>query len=171
MIQMLLKKILLSILIITLLSVSLSGCDDTFLDDILNQIGEIDTDSTKETNIEENTGTIYIILSGDDLYDVSLDGAVKLYNVTEGQYTLSEVPYGDHTFEAIATSEEDSCVRDIVGKDIKIPETYIYLTPIADDGSVTIYLTSTYSDHHYNIKMDGREYHSNVPTGTIIYLM
>jgi len=49
------------------------------------------------------TGTVYLVLSGDNTYDLKMDGVTKFSNKETGTYTLPNVSIGDHFFEAIDT--------------------------------------------------------------------
>jgi len=151
--KMFLKKVLLSVLIVSIVAFGLTGCDP-LLDEILDQT---DTDSTVKT------GTVYLELTGEGLYNLGMDGGDDFSNVNAGKYTLSEVTYGYHHFSA--KDSLGSCKYDETTKVIDSPVTYIYLNPEPQDGGVNIILTSTYSDHHYNIKMDGQYFHQNVSVG------
>ena len=135
---MFLKKVLLSVLIVSIVAFGLTGCDQ-LLDEILDQT---DTDSTVKT------GTVYLELTGEGLYNLGMDGGDDFSNVNAGKYTLSEVTYGFHNFSA--KDSLGSCKYDETTKVIDSPVTYIYLNPEPQDGGVNIILTSTYSDHHYN---------------------
>ena len=151
--KMFLKKVLLSVLIVSIVAFGLTGC----LDDIIGT-GDNNTPGT------EQTGTVNLVLSGEGLYNLSIDSLLKFPNANAGQYTLPEVSYGYHHF--YASDSLGSCKYDETGKVIDSPVTYIYLNPEPQDGKVKLHLTSTYSDHHYNIKMDGKVKFSYVTVGT-----
>ena len=75
-----------TLLIVSILSIGLTGCLD------------IVTPQPTPT-----TGTVNIIVSGDYKYDLKMDGGTVFSDKTEGTYTLTNVPIGNHTFEAIDT--------------------------------------------------------------------
>jgi len=153
-----LKKILLSVLIVIILSLGLVGCTALVLWDEINNPSNSNSDNT------EDTGTVYLVLSGEYICDISMDGKVEKQGVSAGMHQMLDVPYGSHTFEAKATN--GSCVKAVKTQTIQESETTIYLTPSPQGAKVFIYLTSTYPDHHYNIYMDSTLYHANVSLGT-----
>ncbi|MBN2395959.1 MAG: hypothetical protein JXC36_05810 [Candidatus Atribacteria bacterium] len=81
--SLLLKKVFLSLLIVSMLSIGLTSCLDIV--------------------VPPTTGTVNIIVSGDYTYDLKMDGDEVFSDKPEGTYTLTNVPIGNHTFEAIDT--------------------------------------------------------------------
>jgi hypothetical protein len=79
--SILLKKFFLSLLIISILSIGLTGCLD------------ITVPSTK--------ATVKLIVSGDYTYNLYMDGDKVFSDKPKGTYTLTNVSIGEHTFEAI----------------------------------------------------------------------
>jgi hypothetical protein len=79
----LLKKIFLSVIIVSILSIGLMGCLDIV--------------------VPATTGTVKLIVSGDYTYDLYMDGDKVFSNKPEGTYTLNNVSVETHTFEAIDT--------------------------------------------------------------------
>jgi hypothetical protein len=82
--SLLLKKVFLSLLIVFIVSIGLTGC--------------LDIVAPPAT---PTTGTVNIILSGDYTYNIKMDGVTKFEDKESGTYTLTNVPIGNHTFEAI----------------------------------------------------------------------
>ena len=81
--SLLLKKAFLSLLIVSIVSIGLTGCLDIV--------------------VPSTTGTVKLIVSGDYTYDLKMDGNTVFSNKPEGTYTLTNVSVGNHTFEAIDT--------------------------------------------------------------------
>ena len=79
-----LKKIFLTILIVSMLSIGLTGCLDITI---------------PETETE--TGTVNIKVFGNYTYDLYMDGYEVFSDKPEGTYTLTNVSIGYHTFKAI----------------------------------------------------------------------
>jgi hypothetical protein len=82
--SLLLKKVFLSLLIVSIMSIGLTGCLDIVVPDT-----------------EPTTATVNITVSGDYTYDLYMDGYKVFSKKPEGTYTLTDVPTGNHTFEAI----------------------------------------------------------------------
>ena len=110
--SLLLKKVFLSILIVSILSIGLTGCMD------------IVVPPTTPT-----TGTVNIIVSGDYTYDLKMDGVIKFSDKPSGTYTLYDVSIGNHTFEAIDTWGSD-VGYDSETKYISAGTNNVYLSPL-----------------------------------------
>ena len=81
--SLLLKKVFLSLLILSIISIGLTGCLDIV--------------------VPSTTGTVKLVVSGDYEYDLKMDGDTYFSDKPEGTYTLTDVPIGNHSFEAIDT--------------------------------------------------------------------
>ncbi|HZK11236.1 MAG TPA: hypothetical protein VFD10_02630 [Atribacterota bacterium] len=46
------------------------------------------------------TGTVYLVVSGSYYYDLYMDFDPYFYDVYQGTYTITNVPIGNHFFEA-----------------------------------------------------------------------
>lgn len=78
------KKLLLSILIFSIISFGLTGCVDIVI---------------------PATGTVYISIVNDDYwYDIYVDGVYQNETDGNGNLTITNVPVGNHFFEAYDTS-------------------------------------------------------------------
>ena len=51
--------------------------------------------------ITSTTGTVYLVLSGPYLYDLYTDDYRYFDNVSRGTYTITNIPTGNHLFEAV----------------------------------------------------------------------
>ena len=49
------------------------------------------------------TGTVYLIVAGGFLYNLEMDYTVRFWGVSSGTYVLTNVPIGNHYFEATDT--------------------------------------------------------------------
>jgi len=106
--RLFLKKAFLSILIVLIFTIGLTGCIDIV--------------------IPGNTGTVKLVISGDWEYDLKMDGVTKFWDKSSGTYTLPDVSIGDHTFEAIDTFGA-SFGYDSETKYIESGSNYVYLYP------------------------------------------
>ena len=78
------KKVLLSLLIFSIISFGLTGCVDIVI---------------------PATGTVYIRIANDDWeYDIYADGIYQNTTDENGNLTITNVPVGNHFFEAYDTS-------------------------------------------------------------------
>src|SRR5665648_387084 len=110
-------KAVLVILTIAVLGFGLAGC-----------VTISPTTPPIEPPFEPTTGTIQLVVSGTYTYDLTMDGITRFSNKQPGTYTITNVPTGNHTFEAI-----DVCGSD-VGYDSEIKyisagSNYVYLSP------------------------------------------
>jgi hypothetical protein len=145
--RLLLKKLFLSVLIISILSIGLMGCLDITI---------------PETETE--TGTIQIVVSGTNSYNLTMDGVTRFSNKQPGTYTLTKVPVGNHTFEAIDV-RGSSYGYESVTQNISTGTNYVYLEPQSIPTTGTVYIVLS-GDEKYNLKMDGITYFSNRPAAT-----
>lgn len=106
-------KVVLLVLTITILGFGLTGCS-------VNLGPVVPPIST--------TGTVYLVLSGDENYDLIMDGVTKFSNKETGTYTLPNVSIGDHFFEAIDTWGA-VWGYDSVTQYISAGSNYVYLYP------------------------------------------
>lgn len=74
------------------------------------------------------TGTVHIVVSGGERYDLKMDGETKFTNVTSGTYTITNVSTGSHFFEAIDTWGA-SFGYDSKTQSIFTGTNYVYLNP------------------------------------------
>jgi hypothetical protein len=70
-------KIFISLIVLSLLAIALTGCVDII--------------------IPGDTGTVRVTLSGTFYYDIKIDGATKLSNKAPGTYNITGVPTGYRT--------------------------------------------------------------------------
>jgi|LDZT01.1.fsa_nt_gi hypothetical protein len=145
--KLFLKKVFLSILIVSILSIGLTGCLDI-------------TVPPSETE----TGTVKLVVSGDYYYDLTMDGVTRFSNKQPGTYTLTNVPIGNHSFEAIDV-DGVSYGYDSVTQYISTGTNYVYLEPQSTPTTGTVYIVLS-GDETYNLKMDGMTYFSSKPAAT-----
>jgi hypothetical protein len=142
------SRVFLSILIVTILSLGLTGCDGIII----------------VTPSNDNTGTVKLVVSGNWYYDLKIDGTTKFSNKPEGTYTIFNVPVGSHTFEAIDTDGE-SYGYDSTTVYISSGTNNVYLDPVPSNTTGTVYIV-IYGDYEYDIKMDDVFKFINVSSGT-----
>ena len=145
--SLLLKKVFLSLLIVSILSIGLTGCLDIVV-----------------PSPETRTGTVKLVVSGTYYYDLTMDGITKFSNKQPGTYTLTNVPIGNHSFEAIDV-DGVSYGYDSVTQNISTGTNYVYLEPQSTPTTGTVYIVLS-GDEKYNLKMDGTTYFSNRPAAT-----
>ncbi|MBN2395962.1 MAG: hypothetical protein JXC36_05825 [Candidatus Atribacteria bacterium] len=109
--KLLLKKVFLTLLIVSLLSIGLTGCLDIVV-----------------PPSETETGTVKLVVSGNYYYDLTMDGVTRFSNKQPGTYTLTNVPIGNHTFEAIDV-DGASYGYESVTQYISTGTNYVYLEP------------------------------------------
>jgi len=134
-------------LIVSILSIGLTGCLDITI---------------PETETE--TGTIKIVVSGTNSYDLTMDGVTRFTNKQPGTYTLTKVPVGNHTFEAIDV-RGSSYGYESVTQNISTGTNYVYLEPQSTPTTGTVYIMLS-GDEKYDLKMDGTTYFFNRPAAT-----
>ena len=144
-----LKKIFLSVLIVSIVSFGLTGCLD---------FGDIHTDHQ-----HEDTGTVYLVVSGENHYDLYSDGYCYFTNIPAGTYSLINVPYGNHTFYAMSIPGANCYEYYSTNKKISGVSTYVYLDLLPDISTVYVIVTG---NHSYEIMMDGVGKYYNVLQGT-----
>ena len=139
-------KVVLLVLTITILGFGLTGCNGNLGLSI------------------STTGTVKLVVSGTYYYDLIMDGVTQFSNKQPGTYTITNVPIGNRTFEAVDVGGS-SYGYDIVTQYISTGENYVYLTPQSTATTGTVYL-ELYGEYEYNLKMDGFEYFSSKPAAT-----
>lgn len=139
------KATFIIIMIIAILSFGLTGCDINIV-------------------VPENTGTVIIHLSGTYKYDIFIDGVEKLSNKNPGTYSISSVPVGYRTIEAIDIDGE-SYGYDSTTVNVKMGTNNVYLDPEPTTSTGTVYI-SVSGDWKYDIKMDGITKFTNKASGT-----
>jgi len=113
---------------------------------------------------ETETGTIKIVVSGTNSYDLTMDGVTRFTNKQPGTYTLTKVPVGNHTFEAIDV-RGSSYGYESVTQNISTGTNYVYLEPQSTPTTGTVYIMLS-GDEKYDLKMDGTTYFFNRPAAT-----
>ena len=119
-----------------------------------------------EPPFEPTTGTVQLVVSGTYTYDLTMDGITRFYNKQPGTYTITNVPIGIHSFEAIDV-RGTSNGYDSVTQYISTGTNYVYLNPQSTPTTGTVYLVLS-GDYSYNLKMDGTTYFQNKPAATYI---
>ena len=142
------NKAVLIILTIAVLGFGLVGCTITY------------------PATEPTTGTVKLVVSGTYTYDLTMDGATRFSNKQPGTYTITNVPIGNHFFEAIDV-DGASYGYDSVTQYISTGTNYVDLAPQATATTGTVYLVVS-GNEKYNLKMDGWTYFSNKPAATYI---
>jgi len=132
-------------MIIAIISFGLTGCDINIV-------------------VPENTGTAKIHLSGTYRYDLFVDGVKKLSNREPGTYTITNIPVGYRTFEAIDIDGE-SYGYDSTTVKISVGTNHVYLDPEPTVSTGTVYVVVS-GNWEYDIKMDGAFKFTNVSSGT-----
>jgi hypothetical protein len=145
--SLLLKKFFLTILIVSMLSIGLTGCLEIVA-----------------PPSETETGTIKIVVSGTNSYNLTMDGVTRFSNKQPGTYTLTKVPVGNHNFEAIDV-RGSSYGYESVTQNISTGTNYVYLEPQSTPRTGTVYIVLS-GDEKYDLKMDGTTYFSNRPAAT-----
>ena len=114
----------------------------------------------------EPTGTVQLVVSGTYTYDLTMDGVTRFSNKQPGTYTITNVPIGIHSFEAIDVRGTGNGY-DSVTQYISTGTNYVYLNPQSTPTTGTVYLVLS-GDYSYNLKMDGMTYFQNKPAATYI---
>jgi hypothetical protein len=115
---------------------------------------------------EPTTGTVQIVVSGTYTYDLTMDGITRFSNKQPGTYTITNVPIGNHSFEAIDVRGVSNGY-DSVTQYISTGITYVYLSPQSTPTTGTVYLVIS-GDYSYNLKMDGWTYFYSKPAATYV---
>jgi len=116
--------------------------------------------------IGTTTGTVNLVISGTYFYNLTIDGVTQFYNKQPGTYTITNVPIGNHSFEAIDV-RGISYGYDSVTQYISTGTNYVFLNPQSTPTIGTVYLVLS-GNEKYNLKMDGWTYFSNKPAATYI---
>jgi hypothetical protein len=137
-------KTTLIILIFSIFALGLTGCIDIV--------------------IPSDTGAVRVTISGTYRYDILVDGVTKLSNKTPGTYTISNIPTGYRTIEAIDIDGES---YGYASKTIYVSTgtTNVYLDPAPTAITGTVYIVVS-GNEKYNIKMDDLTKFTNVSSGT-----
>ena len=137
-------KTTLIILIFTIFALGLTGCIDIV--------------------IPSDTGAVRVTISGTYRYDIAVDGVTKLSNKVPGTYTISNIPTGYRTIEAIDIDGES---YGYASKTIYVSTgtTNVYLDPTPTTTTGTVYVVLS-GNWEYDIKMDGTTEFTNVSSGT-----
>jgi len=146
------KKAILIILTIAVLGFGLAGCTITY--------------PPTEPPFEPTTGTVQLVVSGTYYYNLTMDGITRFSNKQPGTYTITNVPTGIHSFEAIdvrGTSNGYDSVTQYISTGIN----YVYLSPQSTPTTGTVYLVLS-GDYSYNLKMDSWTYFYSKPAATYI---
>ena len=146
------KKAVLIILTIAVLGFGLAGCTITY--------------PATEPPTEPTTGTVQLVVSGTYYYNLTMDGVTQFYNKQPGTYTITNVPIGNHSFEAIDV-DGTSYGYDSVTQYISAGTNYVYLEPQSTPTTGTAYLVLS-GDEKYDLKMDGWTYFFSKPAGTYV---
>lgn len=102
------SKIVLVFLVVGLLGITMAGCIT---------IPTIPT-----------TGTVYLVVSGTYYYNLKMDGTTYFSNKTPGTYTITDVPIGNHFFEAVDI-DGSFWGYDSENKYVSSGSNYVYLYP------------------------------------------
>ena len=114
--------------------------------------------------IGTTTGTVNLVISGTYFYNLTIDGVTQFYNKQPGTYTITNVPIGNHSFEAIDV-DGASYGYDSVTQYISAGTNYVYLEPQSTPTTGTAYIVLS-GDERYDLKMDGMTYFFNKPAAT-----
>ena len=144
-------KVVLVILTIAVLGFGLAGCV---------------TISPTTPPIEPPMGTVQLVVSGTYTYDLTMDGVTRFSNKQPGTYTITNVPIGNHSFEAIDV-RGTSNGYDSVTQYISTGTNYVYLSPQSTPTIGTVYIVLS-GNEKYNLKMDGWTYFYSKPAATYI---
>lgn len=144
-------KVVLVILTIAVLGFGLAGCV---------------TISPTTPPIEPPVGTVQLVVSGTYTYDLTMDGVTRFSNKQPGTYTITNVPIGNHSFEAIDV-RGTSNGYDSVTQYISTGTNYVYLSPQSTPTTGTVYIVLS-GDYSYDVKMDGWTYFYSKPAATYI---
>lgn len=139
-----LKTVLLLIVIVSSLFFGLAGCVDIV--------------------IPPTSGIVKLVVSGNYEYNLKMDGTTYFFDEQEGTYTISDVPVGNHTFEAIDTWGS-SYGYDSLTEYISTGINFIYLDPEPSITTGTVYLVVS-GNWEYDLKMDGTTYFYDKSEGT-----
>jgi len=142
-------KVVLIVLAIALLGFGLTGCN-------VNLGPVIPPIST--------TGTVKLVVTGTNSYDLTLDGVTIFSNAQPGTYTIPKVPIGNRSFEAIDVRGYNYGY-DSVTLYISTGTNNVYLSPQSTPTTGTVYLVLS-GDYYYNLKMDGYTYFFSKPAAT-----
>jgi hypothetical protein len=145
-------KVVLIVLAIAVLGFGLTGC----------------TPLAPTPPIEPPTGTIQLVVSGTYTYNLTMDGVTRFSNKQPGTYTITNVPIGNHSFEAIDV-RGTSNGYDSVTQHISTGINYVYLNPQSTPTIGIVYIVLS-GDYSYNLKMDNTTYFQNKPAATYILL-
>ena len=148
-------KVVLVILTIAVLGFGLAGC-----------VTISPTTPPIDPPFEPATGTIQLVVSGTYTYDLTMDGVTRFSNKQPGTYTITNVPIGNHSFEAIDVRGA-SYGYDSVTQYISTGINYVYLGPQSTPTTGTVYLVLS-GDYSYDLKMDSWTYFYSKPAATYI---
>ena len=97
---------------------------------------------------EPTTGTVQLVVSGTYTYDLTMDGVTRFSNKQPGTYTITNVPIGNHSFEAIDV-RGTSYGYDSVTQYISAGTNYVYLEPQSTPTTGTAYIVLS-GDERYD---------------------
>jgi len=145
-------KVVLVILTIAVLGFGLTGCNVN-LGPLVDVVPPIST-----------TGTVKLVVTGTNFYDLTMDGVTIRSNAQPGTYTINSVPIGNRSFEATDVRGY-SYGYDSVSQYISTGTNNVHLSPQSSPTTGTVYLKLS-GDYYYNLKMDGNTIYFSKPAGT-----